>query len=35
MELEDAEGTPRSVDRFIEPVGAVVDGAFHPLSESI
>lgn len=33
--LEDAEGGCRTVERFVEPVGVVVNGAFHPAAEAI
>ena len=35
MELEDAEGEIRAVEQFIEPVGVLLNGAWHPLSEAV
>lgn len=33
--LEDAEGSPRTVARFIQPVGSIVGGTFRAVSEPI
>jgi dihydroorotase len=35
LELEDAEGEIRTVEQFIEPVGVLLDGVWHPLSEAV